>query len=201
MEAVKNHTCLPVTIKTRLGYDEDSMNAIELGRAAQSLGLKWMAVHGRTRAQQYSGTADYAAIGRLKEQLTIPVIANGDVFAPEDAVRIQRETGADGVMIGRGCMGNPWLFRTARQALEGKPVETETLLERIETAMLQAEWMVAFKGERLGVVEMRKHVGHYISGLRGATAIRREVNFMTTLDEMRGLLARLRETAQEGENE
>jgi len=201
MEAVKNHTCLPVTVKTRLGYDSDSMNAIELGKAAQSLGLKWICFHGRTRAQQYSGTADYAAIGELKAQLSIPVIANGDVFTPEDAVRIQQETGADGVMIGRGCMGNPWLFRTARQALEGKPVVRETLVERIETAMLQAEWMVQFKGERLGVVEMRKHVGHYISGLRGATAIRREVNFMTTLEEMRRLLETLHQAAQEGETE
>ena len=98
-------------------------------------------------------------------------------------------------------MGNPWLFRTARQALEGKPVEKETLLERIETAMLQAEWMVAFKGERLGIVEMRKHVGHYISGLRGATAIRRQVNFMLTLEEMRGLLETLREMAIQEEEE
>ena len=201
MAAVKAHTDLPVTVKTRLGYDEDSMNAIELGKAAQSLGFQWICFHGRTRQQQYSGTADYAAIGKLKEQLSIPVIANGDVFAPEDAVRIQRETGADGIMIGRGSMGNPWLFRTARQALEGKPVQTETLLERIECAMMQAEWMVQFKGERLGIVEMRKHVGHYISGLRGATAIRREVNFMTTLDEMKGLLLKLRDFAAQEENQ
>ena len=197
MQAVKANTTLPVTVKTRLGYDDDSMNAIELGRAAQSLGLAWIAIHGRTRAQQYSGTADYAAIGNLKAQLSIPVIANGDVFTPQDAVRILRETGADGLMIGRGCMGNPWLFRTARQALEGRPIQTETLVERIETAMLQAQWMVDFKGERLGVVEMRKHVGHYIAGLRGASSIRREVNLMTTLEQMRGLLDRLLAAAKE----
>jgi len=96
-------------------------------------------------------------------------------------------------------MGNPWLFRTARQALEGKEIQRETLLERIDTAILQTEWMVAFKGERLGVVEMRKHVGHYINGMRGATALRREVNLMTTLDAMRGLLEKLRLTAAEEE--
>ena len=135
----------------------------------------------------------------MKAQLKSPVIANGDVFAPDDAIRIQKETGADGVMIGRGCMGNPWLFRTARQALEGKEIQKETLLERIETAMLQAQWMVEFKGERLGIVEMRKHVGHYISGLRGATAIRRQVNFMVTLEEMRTLLETLRDMALQEE--
>ena len=199
METVQRNTHLPCTIKTRLGYDDEHMTAVELCRAAESLGFAWVGIHGRTRAQQYSGTANYQAIGELKAQLKIPVMANGDVFTPEDAIRIQKETGADGIMIGRGCMGNPWLFRTARQALEGKPIQQETLLERIETAMLQAEWMVAFKGERLGIVEMRKHVGHYISGLRGATAIRRKVNFMLTLDEMRSLLETLREAALQEE--
>jgi len=199
METVQRNTNLPCTIKTRLGYDDEHMTAIELCRAAESLGFLWVGIHGRTRAQQYSGTANYQAIGELKAQLKIPVIANGDVFTPEDAIRIQKETGADGIMIGRGCMGNPWLFRTARQALEGKPVEKETLLERIEMAMLQAEWMVAFKGERLGIVEMRKHVGHYISGLRGATAIRRQVNFMVTLEEMCTLLNTLRDMALQEE--
>ena len=197
MDAVKRSTCLPVTVKTRLGYDENSMNAPELGKAAQELGLRWIAFHGRTRQQMYSGTADYEAIARLKSELRIPVIANGDLFSPADAVRMRDVTHADGFMIGRGCMGNPWLFRTARQALEGRPIEAETLLERIDTAILQTEWMVQFKGERLGVVEMRKHVGHYINGLRGATAIRRKVNLMTTLDEMKGLLLELRETATE----
>ncbi len=192
MEAVKRNTTLPVTVKTRLGYDEDSMNALELGRAAQSLGLKWICFHGRTRKQQYAGTADHEAIARLKDQLSIPVIANGDVFTPGDAERVVRITGADGVMIGRGAMGNPWLFRAIRQTLDREAPKPVTLAERIDTALLHAEWMVALKGERLGVVEMRKHVGHYISGLRGATALRREINFMTTLDGLRALLVRLK---------
>ena len=174
MEAVRQNTGLPVTVKTRLGYDADSMNALELGRAAQQLGLRWIAIHGRTRQQQYAGTADWAAIGELKARLTLPVIANG------------------GVMIGRGAMGNPWLFREARRALEGGAPQAVSLNERIDTAVLHARWMVDFKGERLGVMEMRKHVGHYISGLRGATAIRRQVNFATTLDELTGLLEGLR---------
>lgn len=191
MEAVKNSTHLPVTVKTRLGYDEDSMNAVELGKAAQSLGLKWLCVHGRTRQQQYSGKADYAAIARIREQLSIPVIANGDVFAAGDAVRILQESGCQSLMIGRGAMGNPWLFRESLAALRGGEAQPVTLQERVDTALLHARWMVDFKGERLGVMEMRKHIGHYIGGLRGATALRRELNMAKTLEELNGLLLRL----------
>lgn len=191
MEAVKNNTNLPVTVKTRLGYDENSMNAIELGKAAQTLGLEWICFHGRTREQQYSGTADYEAIADLRSQLSIPVIANGDVFQPEDAKRILQVTGAAGLMIGRGAMGNPWLFRTARQALEGRPTEEPTRAERLKTALTHLEWMVEYKGETQGVLEMRKHLGHYFAGMRGATALRREMNTLKTYQELRDLLANL----------
>ena len=191
MEAVKNSTHLPVTVKTRLGYDEDSMNAVELGKAAQSLGLQWLCVHGRTRQQQYSGKADYAAIARIREQLTIPVIANGDIFTAGDAVRILAETGCQSLMIGRGAMGNPWLFRESLAAIRGEEAQPVTLQERVDTALNHARWMVDFKGERLGVMEMRKHIGHYIGGLRGATALRRELNMAKSLDELNNLLLRL----------
>ncbi len=201
MEAVVNHTTLPVTFKTRLGFDQNSMNAVELGRAAQSLGLRWMCVHGRTREQQYSGQADYAAIARVREQLSIPVIANGDVFAPGDAPRILRETGCSGLMIGRGAMGNPWLFRGAREALDGRPVTPVTARERIDVALLHLEWMVGYKGPRQGVLEMRKHLGHYIGGMRGATALRRELNMAKTEEELRGLLLRLWEEVRGQEDQ
>ena len=191
MEAVKNSTHLPVTVKTRLGYDEDSMNAVELGKAAQSLGLRWLCIHGRTRQQQYSGKADYAAIARVREQLTIPVIANGDIFAGEDAARILQETGCESLMIGRGAIGNPWLFRDAAAAIAGEAAEPVSLQERVETALLHARWMVDYKGERLGVMEMRKHIGHYIGGLRGASTLRRELNMAKTLEELNNLLLRL----------
>ena len=193
MEAVKRSTDLPVTVKTRLGYDEDSMNAVELGKAAQSLGLRWLCVHGRTRQQQYSGKADYAAIARIQEQLTLPVIANGDVFTPADALRIRQESGCESLMIGRGAMGDPWLFRAALAAIRGEEAPPVTLQERVDTARLHAQWMVAYKGERLGVMEMRKHIGHYIGGLRGATALRRELNLAKTLKELESLLGRLLE--------
>lgn len=193
MDAVKRSTYLPVTVKTRLGYDVDSMNAIELGRAAQSLKLSWICFHGRTRRQQYSGKADYSEIARLKNELSIPVIANGDVFKPDGAVRILAETGCDRLMIGRGAMGNPWLFRMARQAINGQEVVHESMDDRIEMALIHADLMASYKGEDLGVVEMRKHVGHYISGMRGAATIRREVNAARTLDELRALLLTLKE--------
>lgn len=191
MEAVRNATDLPLTVKTRLGFDEDSMNAAEIGKAAQSLGYRWLCVHGRTRQQQYSGKADYAAIAAVREQVQIPVIANGDVVTGADAVRILRETGCKSLMIGRGAMGNPWLFRDALCALEGREAPAVTLTERVETARLHARWMVDYKGERMGVMEMRKHIGHYIGGLRGASALRRELNLAKTLAELESLLGRL----------
>lgn len=191
MEAVKTHTDLPCTLKTRLGFDEHSMNAQALCEGAQALGFRWVCIHGRTREQQYSGHADYAAIARLKNALQVPVLANGDVFTPEDAVRILKETGADGVLIARGALGHPQLFREALEALEGHVPTPETIRERLQTALLHAQWMAEFKGEKLGLLEMRKHVGHYLSGVRGAAAIRREVNTLTSLAQLRELLARL----------
>lgn len=191
MEAVKAHTTLPCTIKTRLGFDAHSMNALALCEAAQELGFRWAAIHGRTREQQYSGRADYEAIARIKGRLRMPVLANGDVFTPADAVRILRQTGADGVLIARGALGHPQLFRAAREALEGRAPTPETTRQRLDTALTHARWMADSKGERLGMLEMRKHIGHYISGVRGATAIRRELNALTSLAQLEELLARL----------
>lgn len=191
MEAVKTHSFLPVTVKTRLGYDGDSMNALLLAQAAEALGLKWICIHGRTRAQMYSGQADYAAISEIRHQVNIPVLANGDIFTPEDATRAVEVTGASGVLIGRGAMGNPWLFRTAHQALHGLPITTETRAERLAVALEHIDRMVDFKGEHLGVVEMRTHIGHYISGVRGASAMRRALNAAKTAGEQKALLQSL----------
>ena len=191
MEAVKRHSDLPVTVKTRLGYDEHSMNALELARAAEALGLKWIAIHGRTRAQMFGGQADYEAVAAIKQQVKIPVWVNGDVFTPADAVRALTLSGCDGLLIGRGAMGNPWLFRTARQALRGESVTPETLEERLAMALEHVDRMVAFKGDRLGVVEMRTHIGHYIRGLHGAATLRRALNTAQTAEEQKLLLRSL----------
>jgi len=191
MEAVKTHSFLPVTVKTRLGYDSDSMNALQLARDAETIGLKWICLHGRTRAQMYSGQADYAAIAEIRRQVSIPVLTNGDIFTPEDAVRAMAVTDAAGLLIGRGAMGNPWLFHTSRQALEGLTVTMETKAEHLAMALEHIDRMVEFKGEHLGVVEMRTHIGHYISGIRGASAMRRSLNAAKTAGEQKALLQAL----------
>ncbi len=191
MEAVKTHSYLPVTVKTRLGYDVDNMNALFLAKAAQALKFQWICIHGRTRAQMYGGAADYAAIGQIARQVDIPVVANGDVSTPEGAVRAAKETGCAGLLIGRGAMGNPWIFRRAHQLFCGEPVEGISSEERLNTALSHIDHMVVFKGEKLAVAEMRTHIGHYIAGVRGAAALRRALNTAATAAEQKALLQSL----------
>ena len=143
MEAVKKHSFLPITVKTRLGYDADTMNALLLAQAAETLGLKWVCIHGRTRAQMYSGHADYAAIAAIARQVNIPVIANGDVFTPEDAIRALEETGCSGLLVGRGAMGNPWIFRRIRKRMNGEPDTEISPEERLATALEHIDRMMA----------------------------------------------------------
>lgn len=191
MVTVKAHSSLPVTVKTRLGYDADSMNALALAQAAQDAGLQWICIHGRTRAQMYAGQADYAAIAAIRRQVRIPVLANGDVDSPEAAVRALESTGCDGLLIGRGAMGNPWLFRSTDQVLRGEAITPVTQAERLAVALEHIDRMSQHKGERLAVAEMRTQIGHYISGLRGATALRRALNTARTADEQKALLRTL----------
>lgn len=199
MEAVKRNTHLPVTVKTRLSYDGVRGSALELGEAAQALGMAWLCVHGRTREQQYAGEADHAAIGELKARLSLPVIANGDIDSPAQALRAANLTGADGLMIGRAAVGNPWVMRAVRAALEGAEAPPPpSVRERVQTAILHAQWMAQSKGERRGVLEMRAHAGRYVGGVRGATALRREMNHQTTLD---GLVSLLRSIADRFDQE
>ncbi len=188
METVKTHSALPVTVKTRLGYDAASMNALELARAAETFGLKWICIHGRTRAQMYAGQSDYAAIAAIAGAVRIPVIANGDVFTAGEAVRALAETGCAGVLIGRGAMGNPWIFQKAQALLAGQPEPEITPQERRATALEHIDLMVAHKGERLAVREMRTHIGHYIAGVRGASVVRRALNTAKTTQEQKELL-------------
>ena len=130
-------------------------------------------------------------IAAVKAAVRIPVMGNGDIASGADARAMLAETGCDGLMIGRGALGNPWLFRTAGQALRGETVTPETLRERVDAALQHLEWMTAYKGERLGVQEMRKHIGHYVGGVRGASALRREMNSAGTTHELRALLEKL----------
>ena len=188
MESVKLNTTLPVTLKTRLGYDAEHMNAIELAKAAESLSFKWVCFHGRTREQQYSGVADHHAIAELRTQLNIPVLANGDVYSAEDALRILAITGASGLLIGRGAMGNPWLFGQIKQALAGEVASVVSSEERLNTAITHLRFMIDYKGEQRGIIEMRKHLSHYIAGFRGATALRRQINQADTSESLLAIL-------------
>ena len=188
MESIKKNTHLPVTLKTRLGFDENSMNAIILAKMAEELGFAWVCFHGRTRMQQYSGVADYVAIRQLKEQLKIPVIANGDVKEPDGGLKILKETGADGYMVGRAIIGNPFLFRGLSEIENGLPLTPITNEERSKIALQHLLWMVEFKGERIGITEMRKHLSHYVSGFRGATALRRELNTLTDYQTLKSCI-------------
>ncbi len=191
MQVVKAHSYLPVTVKTRLGYDAASMNAPLLAQAAQDAGLAWICIHGRTREQMYAGRADWDAVGAIRRDVRIPVLLNGDVTTPAEALQALARTGCDGLLIGRGAMGNPWLFREIGQALRGETPAEPALEERLDVALTHIDGMVACKGEKLAVREMRTHIGHYIAGLRGAAAMRRALNTAHTTGEQKTLLRAL----------
>lgn len=174
----------PVTVKMRLGWDEDSICAVELAEIAEACGAAAVTVHGRTREQYYSGAADWAAIRRVKEAVAIPVIGNGDIFSGADAVRMMAETGVDAVMIGRGARGNPWIFAEALAAKRGERFVPPTAQERGRLAIEHLSLLVETKGEYIGIREGRKHAAWYVAGFRGAAALRNAVNGAQTLDEM-----------------
>ena len=187
---VKGAGSRPVTVKMRLGWDKGSINCVELARAMEEAGVAAVAVHGRTRSQQYAGTANWDYIREVKEALRIPVMANGDVFSGRDAVRILRWTGADAVMIGRGCFGNPWLFRQAQAALEGREVPPlPPLAERCETAMRQFELNAAHKGEKIACLEARKQYCWYLKGVPHAGYWKEQICHVETMEDLRRITA------------
>lgn len=175
----------PVTAKIRIGWDAKSINAVEAAKAIEAAGASAVAVHGRTREQYYTGNADWDMIRKVKEAVHIPVIGNGDVFTGEDANRMLRETGCDMVMIARGALGNPWIFRDALALWKGeeKP-QPPSLAEKVAMMQTHLERLLAEKGEYAAVREMRKHVGWYLKGVHGSAAVRRRVNSITDIREL-----------------
>lgn len=196
IEAVANAIDVPVTVKFRKGWDEKSVNCVEFSRMAEQAGAAAIAVHGRTRAQQYSGNADWDAIAAVKRSVSIPVIANGDVAVPEDAVRILQHTGADAVMVGRGALGDPWIFARANELLEtGVCPPLPPFAERIDTAVRQIELAAAYKGERVAMLEARRHVNWYLKGQSGLKAFKMRICALERLEELYPLADELKRAA------
>jgi len=177
IEATVKAVRVPVTLKTRMGWDHDSLNAPELARIAQDLGVQMITIHGRTRCQLYKGTADWAFVRRVKEAVSIPVIVNGDICSIEDSREALRQSGADGVMIGRGAYGRPWLIAQAMSELCGGGQRPDPSLdEQLATMLEQYDEMLELYGRQTGVNLARKHIGWYTKGLPGSAEMRNRVN-------------------------
>lgn len=189
-EAVVKASPVPVTVKMRRGWDKGSINAVELSRALEQVGVAAVTIHGRTRAQMYAGEADWTTTRAVKEAVNIPVIANGDVFSPQDALSLLHATGADMVMIGRGSFGNPWLFAQTAAALEGHPIPPlPPLSQRCDTAVRQIRLAAAHKGEHIAVLEARKHYAWYLKGVPHANYYKEQIVRMNTLEDVERVTA------------
>ena len=195
--AVSSAIKLPVTVKIRAGWDKQSINAPEIAKILEASGAAAICVHARTRAQLYSPGIDMSVIKAVKEAVSIPVIGNGDILCGADAVRMIEETGCDGVMIGRGAMGNPWIFSETVACLEKKEWASPDNAQRIDTAYAQLESMIAHKGERVGLAEGKKHMAWYLSGMRGASAARHAIMNSKSKEEIFEIFQTLREQISE----
>jgi nifR3 family TIM-barrel protein len=189
VSAVTDAVEKPVTVKMRIGWDDEHIFAVENAKAVERAGGSAVSVHGRTREQLYTGKANWDIIKEVKEAVSIPVIGNGDVFSPEDAKRMLDHTGVDGVMIGRGALGNPWmLYRTVHYLTHGELLPDPTPQEKMEIAILHMDRLVGLKGESVAVREMRKHMAWYMKGLPGSARIKDNIMEETSRDNMVAVL-------------
>ena len=192
-EAVVRAVKVPVTAKMRRGWDKGSINAVELAKMLEEVGVSAVAVHGRTRMQMYGGEADWNTIRDVKQAISIPVIANGDVFSPEAAVRILKFTGADMAMIGRGCFGNPWLFEQSAAVLSGRDIPPlPPFAERWDTAVRQVELSAQYQNERVAMLQARHHLCWYLKGISHANYYKEKIVQLSTLSELHALSASIK---------
>jgi nifR3 family TIM-barrel protein len=191
--AVQAAGAVPVTVKMRKGVDEQTLTHLDAGRAAQDAGAAAVALHARTAEQLYSGRADWPAIRELKQALQVPVLGNGDIWRAEDALRMAEETGCDGVVVGRGCLGRPWLFRDLADAFAGRPVQPPPRLgEVVEVMKRHARLLVEAKGDEAWAVrDFRKHTGWYLTGYAAGGPLRRRLSMASSLAELDALLDEL----------
>ena len=183
--AVVKAVDVPVTVKCRLGWDKGSINVLDFAKRMEDNGAAMISVHGRTRAMLYSGVADWDTITKVRQQLTIPVIANGDIDTAEAAVKCLKRTGADGIMIGRAAFGDPWLFTQARAAIDGQTVpERPCLADRIAVAVEQFRLAQEDHGERIACLEARKHFAWYLRGVRGSSYYKNQISSMNTMEDI-----------------
>lgn len=189
VSAVVDAVDKPVSVKMRIGWDEERVFAVENAQAAERAGAAAIAMHGRTRVQMYEGKANWDVLAEVKKNISIPFIANGDVETPEDAKRILEHTKADGVMIGRAALGNPWMiYQTVKYLESGVQIPEPSVREKMDVCLLHFERLKALKGEKVAVREMRKHASWYLKGIRGNGKIRNAINLTETEQELRILL-------------
>lgn len=188
VKAVSSSIKKPLTVKIRKGFNDSLVNAVEIAKIAEDNGASAIAVHGRTREQYYSGKADWSIIKAVKEAVSVPVIGNGDIFTPEDAISLLRETNCDGVMVARGARGNPWIFKIIKEYMNsGILIEKPSVNEAVAMMLRHTKMSIEYKGEYIGVREMRKHIAWYTSGYPLATKLRHRINEVNDYQELEKL--------------